>query len=350
MSGSRLPAIACAAALFFASAAGAAGIPLQYAPSSAFVMGGAVRIGTFQYLPADAGKTDPDQIPNTAIGNLHLDVPVATYIAQAVLKEFRLTGVDVESAGKVLSGRIVELSVDDLGDTCDWTLDVQYTVTDAQGNAVYRAEKITKETTQKFVTPVNQVIRHNIEALLGDTGFLQAIGSPAYPGNAVTPAIPDDLIDAAYVVTYSPRTALRAHGSVDIGSFAYLPAEKGGVKPNQFANTALMANEYIDEPVGTLVHDAVLQELRFAGIAVHGSGRILSGEIQDYSVTDTSNPSEWVVTIRYIVKDESGKVLYDAVKTCKPEQPQYPTRWSHQELTIDIESLIRDPAFIAAIN
>ncbi len=160
-----------------------------------------------------------------------------------------------------------------------------------------------------------------------------------------TPALAFD----GYPAMYSPSSGLTAHGSVQVGSFVYLPAVNGKVKPNQIHNRALMVNKYIDESVDGFVRDATFNELRFVGIDVRGTDRILTGEIQQYSIDDISNPFEWTVVIRYVVKDKAGNTLYDAVKSSNPTSIRW-SEWNFKELKPDIEALIADPDFIKAIN
>ena len=150
-------------------------------PTTAMIAGGAVSIDAFDYLPIKTFKMAPDQIRNTAIGNIHLQTPVGQFLAEAVQKQFRLAGVDVESKDRFLSGTIVDFFCDDLGNSIDWTLDVRYEVKDAAGNVLYRTEKVIKETTVKAEWTLGEILRRNAENLLTDADFLKAIGSPPSP-------------------------------------------------------------------------------------------------------------------------------------------------------------------------
>src|SRR5262249_28269811 len=146
-------------------------VAMSYVPSSAFITGGAVAIAPFEYLWAE--KIDADQIPNTAIGNVHLGRSVASFVAEALLKELRLTGVSVESKDRILSGTITSLSSDDLGDSVTWKLAIKYVVKDAAGNTVYEGEKATNLVTQKVRDFFSSVLRRNFEELLLDEAFLK---------------------------------------------------------------------------------------------------------------------------------------------------------------------------------
>jgi uncharacterized lipoprotein len=322
-------------------------VALTYVPSSAFIVGGAVAIGAFDYLPAASGKVTADQVGNTALGNTHLDRPVSAYVAAAALKEFRLAGIAVESADRTLEGTIVDLFCDDLGSSATWTLDVKYAVKDRNGNTLYQGEKRTALKTQKVLEMLNSLLRRNFEALMLDGDFLKAINGPAGAANVEQTIVPSDGWNWVEWSGYGPRTALVAHGAVTVGAFSY-PAMTGKMKPTEIANTALMTTINADKPVAELMHDLTLNELRATGIDVRGSGRVLTGEVQKYKVDDIADPCEWTITVRFTVRDKDGAALYDAVKALTPTNDQHV--YNFREMKLAIEALISDPAFIAAIN
>jgi len=320
---------------------------LAYVPSSAFIVGGALAIGRFEYQPAMDNKVDADQIGNTALGNIHLDRPIAAYFAEAILKEFRLTGITVESKDRILSGQIVKLFSDDLGSSATWTLDVKYQVKDGAGNTIYEGEKITTLETQKTLEMLNSLLRRNFESLLLDDAFLKAIGSSANVGNVAETVVPSDGWNWVHWSGYGPRSALVAHGSVWVGPFTY-PVATADMKPTEIPNTALMTTIHADKPVAELMHDLTLNELRFTGIDVRGSDRTLTAEIEKYKVDDISNPAEWTIAVHFAVRDKTGALLYDAVKSAAPTNGKFVINFLEMKLVI--EDLISDPAFIKAIN
>ena len=155
--------------------------PVNYAPSSTLTASGTVEVADFEYVPATKHEVDPNQLKNTALGSIKVDQNVSELYRNAVFTELRFVGIKVTGGNKKLSGKINEFLVDDLGGSVDWTLDVDYVVTDATtGTAVYRSEKGTKKTHQMksagaFPVSLNQVIRENIEALIQDPDFIKAI-------------------------------------------------------------------------------------------------------------------------------------------------------------------------------
>ena len=327
--------------------------PVQFAlttaPTTAFISGGAVRISTFDYLPSAAGKVGADQIRNTAIGSVKLDQPVGDFFAQGLLKQFRLAGLSVDSGAVTLSGTILEMFCDDLGYSADWTLVVKYVVKDASGTVVYEAEKVTKETTSKALAQVNRIIRHSAEALLLDVAFLKVIGAPPGPTNTAEVIIPYDSFSGMLSTEYAPRSALSVHGSVQVGPFAYLVAGPK-TKTNEIPCTTLIASIYADKTIAQIFHDLTLNELRFVGIDVRGSDKVLTAEIQKYKVDNIAHPPEWVIAVRFVVKDKSGATLYDAVKSATPIGVQV-AYWSNfSEIKVVLEMLLTDPAFVKAIN
>jgi hypothetical protein len=153
-------------------------IPIEYTPSSTLSASGAVKVGDFTYLPAIQGKMKPNQIHNTALGTILLDKNVDVFFHNAVFTELRFVGVKVGTGDRTLSGEIREFLIDDLGYSVDWTIDVDYKVTDASGAVVYRAEKSAKNRTSKFANALgalSQQIKLNIEALIQDPAFIKAI-------------------------------------------------------------------------------------------------------------------------------------------------------------------------------
>jgi hypothetical protein len=322
-------------------------LSLVYRPASPFIAGGAVAIGTFDYLPAAGGKVAPDQIRNTALGNIHLDRTVAAYVGEAILKELRLTGVTVESNDRVLGGTIVELACDDLGYSSDWVVDVKYVVRDGAGAVVYEGEKVTKIRTAKYLDTVNDALRRNFEALLLDDAFLKAIGAPEGTHNTAESAIPFDSFAGTETTGYGPRSALVAHGAVSVGPFAYLLAGPK-TKANEIPCTALMTTVYLDRPVAEVMQAITLNELRFIGIDVRGTDRVLTGEIQKYKVDNIADPAEWTIAVHFTVKDKAGATLYDAVKSATPTNTKF--LYNFREMQTVIEALVSDPDFIKAIN
>lgn len=167
--------VAIAAALLLSGCATT--IPVNYAPSSTMSIKGGTAVGDFAYLPAASGAVKPNQIRNTAIGNAMFEQNIDAMFRDAVFKELRFVGVDVNDPDTHLTGEIQEFLIDDLGYSIDWTIRTKYTVTGADGMR-YEAVKETKRNTNKFVNvfgALNETIKLNIESALQDPQFLAAI-------------------------------------------------------------------------------------------------------------------------------------------------------------------------------
>ncbi len=171
----RIAVVAAIFGVLFAGACQAQKLPLSYAPSSALLAKGLVEVGPFTYDPASTGKVGPNQVRNTALGDVELDVPVAQYYREALQQELRLTGVTLGGGNRVLTGEIKEFFIDDLGYSIDWTLDVRFMIKDKSGAVLYDAEKVVKNHTEKYLAPFNKQIRQSIEALIADPAFISAI-------------------------------------------------------------------------------------------------------------------------------------------------------------------------------
>ena len=153
-------------------------IPIEYAPSSTLSAAGTVKVGDFNYLPTTQGKMKPNQIHNTALGNVLLDKNIDVFFRNAVFTELRFVGVKVGDGDKTLTGDIREFLIDDLGYSVDWTIDVDYKVTDTGGKVIYESDKSAKNRTSKFsnaLGALTQQMKLNIESLIQDPGFIKAI-------------------------------------------------------------------------------------------------------------------------------------------------------------------------------
>ena len=153
-------------------------IPIEYTPSSTLSAAGAVKVGDFAYEPALRGKMKPNQIHNTAMGTVLLDKNIDLFYRNAVFTELRFVGVKVGTGDKNLTGDIKDFLIDDLGYSVDWSIDVDYKITDASGATIYESDKATKSHTAKFANALGalqQQMKFNIEALINDPDFIKAI-------------------------------------------------------------------------------------------------------------------------------------------------------------------------------
>ena len=171
----RLVLVACV--VFLTGCVTAA--PVNYAPSSVMTASGSVGVSSFKYVPADSGAVAPNQLKNTAMGDVKIDRDVKDFFRDAVFAELRFVGVKLDDKTRTLSGDILEFLVDDLGYSIDWTLRVRYQVAGADGaGPLFNAEKIVKRKTAKMVNPfgaLNETIKLNVEELIKDPAFIKAI-------------------------------------------------------------------------------------------------------------------------------------------------------------------------------
>jgi hypothetical protein len=151
-------------------------------------------------------------------------------------------------------------------------------------------------------------------------------------------------------VYYAPSSVLSASGSVSVVPFTYAPALSGKVKENQIRNTA-MGRVLLEQNVDVMFRDAVFKELRFVGVRVDNPNRQLSGEIQEFLIADLGFSIDWTLTVKYRVV-ASNATTYEGTKEIKRRTAKAPSFLGALNGTIklNIEELIKDPAFIAAIK
>ncbi|AOB30616.1 hypothetical protein AKI39_07815 [Bordetella sp. H567] len=209
-----------AGALALVALAGCAnvrGIPYTYTPASTISADGAVALGDFSYdvnRQPDASpsltpgasqpvqtttrrRTDvkPNQIRNTAMGDILLEKDIKDVMHDATFTELRFVGIKLgANQPRVLTASIQDFLCDDLGYSVDWTLSIEYMVTDTStGQRVYDGTKKVQRKTAKFANvfgALNDVLRLNIEELLKDPAFLAAIPvSQGQPVAATAPAV-----------------------------------------------------------------------------------------------------------------------------------------------------------------
>src|SRR5882672_3283108 len=118
-------------------------------------------------------------------------------------------------------------------------------------------------------------------------------------------------------VNYAPSSVKSATGSLSVADFRYLPSEPTAAKPippDVIKNTAL-GQFKIDRDVRVFVRDAVFSELRFVGLKTNDSGKVLSGEIEEFLVDDLGFNVDWTLRIKYSLVDASSQaVTYQSEK------------------------------------
>ncbi len=155
-------------------ASGCAGpVVINYAPSSTMTVEGELKVGDFRYIPAEEEGIKPNQLKNTALGEIILEKNIDEYIETALFTESRFVGIKLTDSAKVITGDIKEFLVDDLGYSIDWTLDIRYVISDCYD----KSHKLEKNT-DKFSNPfgaLNEVVKLNIEMLFNDFQFKECI-------------------------------------------------------------------------------------------------------------------------------------------------------------------------------
>ena len=153
-------------------------------------------------------------------------------------------------------------------------------------------------------------------------------------------------------VNYAPSSVLSASGTVAVSEFRYLPAEARRVDPNQIRNTA-MGSIKIDRDVKDFVRNAVFAELRFVGIKLDDPGRTLSGDIVEFLIDDLGYSIDWTLTVRYRVTGAApAALLFESEKVTQRKTAKFVNAFGalNETIKLNAEELIKDPAFIKAIQ
>lgn len=150
---------------------------------------------------------------------------------------------------------------------------------------------------------------------------------------------------------YDPQSTEEISGSMKVGTFGYFPEE--GVQQNEIRETAL-GRIFITEDVGVYFSHAAKREFRQAGISLKGSCK-LEGEVNEFLIDSLGFSSDYLTDVRYILYDESGKVLLDNNYTVKFNT----TKFVVAQLILDninkavsdnIKQLMTDPAFLSSVQ
>lgn len=118
--------------------------------------------------------------------------------------------------------------------------------------------------------------------------------------------------------SYTPQNFVRKTGSVDMGTFTYIPYIQGMVKkPNQIQNTAA-GSMYISMDVSDFVKRGTALELEKSGISLNPASPIkLDGNVLEFKADDLGYSVDWSYKIQYkLVQRSDSTVLFD--KTFAP--------------------------------
>lgn len=151
-------------------------------------------------------------------------------------------------------------------------------------------------------------------------------------------------------LNYTPGSRLSASGAVRVSEFGYLPSLQGRVESNQVQNTA-WDDLFFDREVGAFFMDAVEKELRFVGIKTDSDSRTLRGEVREFLIDDLGAYVDWTLRVLYRV-ERPEKALYESEKITRRRTAKFgdPSATMNQTIRLNIDELIKDPAFLKAIN
>jgi hypothetical protein len=112
-------------------------IPATYVPQNFARYHGRADIGPFTYEPADKGIVKPNQIQNTALGQIYIATNIAEFVQRATALELEKTGFNISDQNPLqISGEVIEFKADDLGYSVDWTYSIRYKITRKKDSAV----------------------------------------------------------------------------------------------------------------------------------------------------------------------------------------------------------------------
>jgi hypothetical protein len=158
-------------------------ITLPYNPVTTEEIKGGLQVGNFGYFPKEG--VQQNQIENTALGTMLLTENVPEFFANAVRRELRQAGVSLKGDSRcVLSGEINKFFLDDLGYSCTYVTNVRYILQDKEKKTLFdNSYKVEFNTTKRVVAQVfyanlNKVVADNINQVLKDKNFINAVEGP----------------------------------------------------------------------------------------------------------------------------------------------------------------------------
>lgn len=109
---------------------------VSYSPGIAKRGTGPVRVDPLRYEPSQRPKDRiaPNQIENTAAGNVYITQNVGEFIRDAVKMELHFMGYEYsESSYRAVRGNVKKFLADDLGFSIDWLLEAEFEIVTANG-------------------------------------------------------------------------------------------------------------------------------------------------------------------------------------------------------------------------
>lgn len=154
----------------------------QYQSQNYIRINSAATLGEFAYEPATQGLVKPNQIQNTAIGNIYFDRPITEIAKQINAAELELTGITVGTGSLKILGNIKQFTITDLGFTNTSQYTINYKI--MRNNAViwdkdYTPQPLTlskfDNAPYRFRTYIFRIIGSGYEKFINDNGVKQIL-------------------------------------------------------------------------------------------------------------------------------------------------------------------------------
>lgn len=175
----RISKLIASVALLSLSACAQATLTIPYTPQTTQELTGRVSVADFGYFPKQGLK--PNEIHETAAGQIFLTDPVGKFIGDAVRREFRQAGLSLKEGGCSLNGEVNDFTLDSLGFSTNYITDFRYILHDSKKHVLVDNTYTVKFNASKFVTPeivmanINKAIADNIGQLMSDPSFASSV-------------------------------------------------------------------------------------------------------------------------------------------------------------------------------
>ena len=150
-----------------------------------------------------------------------------------------------------------------------------------------------------------------------------------------------------HIINYAPSSLKTVKGSMNVGDFNYLPAEKNIVKANQIKNTA-MGSIYFEKNINTYIENAIFAESRFVGINIdENSNKTIHGDINEFIIDDLGYNIDWTLDITYKIDN-----CYNKSQQIKKKTPKLSNVFGslNEVIKLNIEKIFEDPKFKECIR
>lgn len=150
---------------------------------------GSVEVGPFVYLPLTQGKVKKaNELKNTALGTIHISSDVAEFVRRATALEFEKTGLQIKDSSNLLvTGEIIEFTMDALGYSIDLIYSVKYIIRDKSTNSVLHSKVYTPSpkkagkfgTADGFTENLNEQVVAGYDMFIRDQAVRAILDRPA---------------------------------------------------------------------------------------------------------------------------------------------------------------------------